>query len=354
MKKLMMICIIIFIILSAYSCKNERLINEYSIGDITATAKEISWKDLNAEIEHIQFETTEKSLIADIMDLVMTDEYIFVLSSTPKVLQFARDGKFIRQISMQGNGPGEHHKVFSIFINEQSHRLYLAELFGRILEFDFNGVYKGMHKKGDAMSRFIFDTNNNLLESIQVIMGNEQVKLYVMKMDGDTLARFENHVKYEFTRSSVASSYADYKSMFRLGDKIVYHQISTDTVFTYDPRSGKLEPRYCFNNPGGPEADDFTRFMEKMKDLTLLYDIAEDNNFIYATIITPGWKKSLYMIDKKSGKYYLLKLVISDDPEKNFSPKWQHDRQLIDFVNKSDDANPKLVVVKILGDHIKT
>jgi len=340
--------VFILTILIVYSCKNESTISGYSIESIVSTAKEVTNEGVNAEIKHIQLETTEKSLIADIMDLVFTDDYIFVLSSTPKVLQFKRDGKFIKQISMLGNGPGEHLKVNSIFVNERRRSIYLSELFGRILEFDFDGAYKGMHKKGDSMSKFIFDEDDNLLESIQVISGNEPVKIYVTNIEGDTLSRFENHVKYEFSQSSIATSYADYKSMFQLGDQIVYHQLSTDTVFTYDHRTGKLEPRYWFNNSNGPDAYDFTHFMEKAKALTLIYDIAEDNNFIYATIITTGWKKNLYLIDKANGKYYLLKLKIDDNPEKRFFPKWQHDQYLIDFVNKQD-TNPELVIVKVIG-----
>ncbi|OFY40046.1 MAG: hypothetical protein A2X18_00775 [Bacteroidetes bacterium GWF2_40_14] len=342
------IVFILTLLLIVYSCKNENSFSGYSIESLISTAKEITNEGVNAEIKHIQLETSEKSLIADIMDLVITDDYIFILSSTPKVLQFTREGKFIKQISMLGNGPGEHLKVSSIFVNERRRSIYMSELFGRILEFDFNGTYKGMRKVGDSMSKFICDADDNLLESIQVISGNEPVKIYVTNIEGDTLARFENHVKYEFTQSSIATSYADYKSMFQLGDQIVYHQLSTDTVFTYDHRTGKLEPRYWFHNPNGPDVYDFTHFMERAKELTLIYDIAEDNNFIYATIITKGWKKNLYLIDKTNGKYYLLKLKIDDNPEKLFFPKWQQDQYLIDFVNKQD-TNPELVIVKVIG-----
>ncbi|MCK9305813.1 MAG: 6-bladed beta-propeller [Bacteroidales bacterium] len=341
--------VILLLMSGICSCKRENALPVYSVNTITSSAKEISEKDLNAHIDHIQLETTEKSLIADFMDLVMTKEYFFILTSTPKVLQFTREGKFVRQISMIGNGPGEHRQLFSIFVNENSGRIFIAEIFGRIMEFDFDGAFIGAHKKGDGLSRFIFGKNNNLLESVQVLMGNEPVKLYVMKMDGDTLKRFENHLKYEFTISSVSSSYGDYKSMFTLDGKIIYHQISTDTVFTYNPNSLDLEPRYCFSNPGGPDAEDFKHFREKMPELYLIYDVAEDNNFIYVSVISPPWKRDLYMIDKKSEKYYQLNFPLSDDPEKQFMPRWQYNNCLIDFVNKQDDINPELVIMKIAG-----
>jgi len=341
--------ILLLLVLGIYACKKESVYKTYQLSEIAGNAKVISEKDLNAEIEYIQLETTKQSLVADIMDLVVTEKFFFILSSTQQILQFSREGKFIRQISMLGNGPREHRQVLTIFVNAKKGRIYLAEMFGRILEYDFNGVFIGEHEKGDSMSRFIFGPKDNLYESIQVIMGNEPVRLRVMNMDGDTLKNFDNYLKYTFTQSAAAASYADYKSMFVLDGEMIYHQMSTDTVFTLDYNSFTLNPRYCFDNPGGPKPDDFTNFMERVKEVTLIYDIAEDCNYIYTTIVSPGWKKDLYMIDKRRECYYKLNIVLSSDPERKFIPKWQYGTELIDFVNRQNDANPELVVISVKG-----
>lgn len=348
LSKLIYVVVCGFILLGTYSCIKESSIKEYPIADITANAQEISASDLDAQIEHIQLETTEESLIADIIDLVMTDEYIFIITSTPKVFQFAKDGKFIREISMQGNGPGEYKYAYSIFVNEQTKSLFINQMYGRILEFDFDGVYKGEHKNTASMSKFILLPDNNLLESIQVMMGNESTKLQVVKLEGDTLAKFDNHLKFKFIPGASGMAYAHYKPMFPFDSKIVYHQISTDTVFTYDPISNQLDPRYSFKNPEGPDAKGYANFMNIKDNLTLIYDISEDNSFIYATIITPGWKKNAYMINKESGVYYLLKLVTSNDSEQFFSPKWQYNNLLIDYINK-ENSNPEIVTLKVTG-----
>lgn len=338
-----------FILLGAYSCSNSKKssLKEYLIAHIIENAKELSLDKLNAQIERIQLETTQESLVADIMDLVMTQEYIFILTSTPKVLQFAQDGKFIREISMQGSGPGEYNYAYSLFVNEQNQSLYLNQMYGKILEFDFDGVFKGAHKETASMSKFIFDSENNLLESILPLMGNETTKLQVVKLDGDTLARFDNHVIFKFVQGASGLSYSHYKPLFHFEDKILYHQISTDTVFTYDPQSSKLEPRYCFRNLDGPNANDYTNFIKRAQKLTLIYDVSEDSNYIYVTIVTPGWKKNVYMIDKISGEYYLLNLVISNDPERTFLPKWQYKELLIDYVSK-EETNPEIVTLRVI------
>lgn len=347
MKKLKGVVVIITVLFCAYSCTKGSSLKEYPIANIIANAKEMSLDKLNAQIERIQLETTQESLVADIMDLVMTEEYIFILTSTPKVLQFAQDGEFIREISMQGSGPGEYNSAYSLFVNEQNQSLYLNQMYGKILEFDFDGVFKGAHKETASMSKFIFDSENNLLESILPLMGNETTKLQVVKLDGDTLARFYNHVKFKYVQGASGLSYSHYKPLFHYQDKIIYHQISTDTVFTYDPQSSKLEPRYYFNNPGGPDQNDYTNFIKRAQELTIIYDVSEDSNYIYVTIVTPGWKKNVYMIDKISGEYYLLNLVISNDPEITFLPKWQYKELLIDYVSK-EETNPEIVTLRVL------
>lgn len=341
--------ILLTLALGIYSCKKESSCKTFNLNEIAGKAKVITEKDLNAVIDYVQLETTSQSLIADIMDLVVTDKYYFILSSAQQVLQFSREGKFVRQISMMGNGPGEHRQLLNIFVNEKRERIFLVEIFERILEYDFDGVLIAEHKKGVSMSRFILDQDENLYESVQVIIGNEPVRLRVMRMDGDTLKNFENHLKYTFTQSAAAASYADYKSMFELDGKIVYHQMSTDTVFTFDKSSLSLSPRYCFDNPSGPKPKDFTNFMERVKEVSLIYDVAEDKNYIYATIVSPGWKKNLYMIDKVSGGYFQLNFCLSSDPVRNFIPKWQHGINLIDYVYRQNDANPELVFLTVKG-----
>lgn len=54
------------------------------------------------------------------------------------------------------------------------------------------------------------------------------------------------------------------------------------------------------------------------------------------------------MIDKISGEYYLLNLVISNDPEITFLPKWQYKELLIDYVSK-EETNPEIVTLRVTG-----
>ena len=58
-------------------------------------------------VEYIPLELTEQSEIADIIDICLTNQYIFIIStkSSSGVLQFDRKGNFVRAIAPRGTAP---------------------------------------------------------------------------------------------------------------------------------------------------------------------------------------------------------------------------------------------------------
>ena len=66
----------------------------------------ISMKEDVESIEYVPLETTDSCLISNLMNLQVTADYMFMYNGkTEEVLQFNREGKFIRKIGCQGNGP---------------------------------------------------------------------------------------------------------------------------------------------------------------------------------------------------------------------------------------------------------
>ena len=59
-------------------------------------------------IEYVPLELTDESLIANILDMCVSDEYIFIYSTRQDgILQFDRKGHYLRTVAKTGNGPGE-------------------------------------------------------------------------------------------------------------------------------------------------------------------------------------------------------------------------------------------------------
>ena len=89
----------------------------------------ISIKKEIERIEYIPLELTDdnSSMVGKIMDVVLTKDYIFVLSDpTCGVLQFDIKGNFIRQVAKYGQGPGELLFPISMYSVEEDSKLYIT------------------------------------------------------------------------------------------------------------------------------------------------------------------------------------------------------------------------------------
>ena len=118
-----------------WSCKN--VSNELE-GVVTINVREgigksstvLQLEDEIESVECIPLETSDSVLISNILDLRMTDNYIFVYNGkTSEIFQFNRDGKFIRKIGREGNGPGEYSLITELGIDESNKRLYIFRFY---------------------------------------------------------------------------------------------------------------------------------------------------------------------------------------------------------------------------------
>ena len=90
----------------------------------------------------IALETTEKSLLGRIEKMCVSDDYFFFLDNT-RVLVFRKDGKFLRDISKCGNGPGEYNRLSDITIDDKNHEIFLLDATKRcVLVYDYENNYK--------------------------------------------------------------------------------------------------------------------------------------------------------------------------------------------------------------------
>lgn len=92
-------------------------------------------------IEYVPLELTDESLIAELLDLCVTNEYIFILSTRQNgILQFDRKGHFVRRMALTGNGPGETGAIVSISADETNRVLCVSEYF-YLSYYSFDGEF---------------------------------------------------------------------------------------------------------------------------------------------------------------------------------------------------------------------
>lgn len=128
------------------SCTNKdkasTYLNKIDLKNASMT-KELLFTEEIDSIEYILLEMTEdgSSAINNILDLCITDDYIYIQSSKRDgILQFRRDGKFIQTFAEKGYGPEETHSINSISADEKNKILYISQLSNTLL-FSFNGNY---------------------------------------------------------------------------------------------------------------------------------------------------------------------------------------------------------------------
>lgn len=82
--------------------------------------------DTYKSVEIIPLETTSESLFAGVSQAIVDGDDIYVLaemsalSSDAKVMQFKKDGSFVRQIGTIGDGPGEYLRINQIVLSNDT------------------------------------------------------------------------------------------------------------------------------------------------------------------------------------------------------------------------------------------
>ena len=114
-----LICICTSALLLAASCSPKVDSDGIRVIDADLTGKEITDISLT-DLDKTVLEFSEESIIGGIKDLVCTDDGGYIIASGTagnyRLMQFDRDGRYIRDISHQGRGPGEYLNITSIFM----------------------------------------------------------------------------------------------------------------------------------------------------------------------------------------------------------------------------------------------
>ena len=101
--------------------------------------------DIFSEIEYIQLELNKDHLVGEIAAMVCTEDFIFVHTERghSELLQFSRDGRFVRMIGSNGRGPGEYIGIRSVAIDEVNQKVIIlnANHLGELISYNFDGTY---------------------------------------------------------------------------------------------------------------------------------------------------------------------------------------------------------------------
>lgn len=252
----------VIILLSAISgCTQKNTLNKASIPTIemrqnASTNKAITFSEEISRIEYIPLELTTdgSSMLADAMDISVTDEFVFVYSSKQGgIFQFSRtDGKFIRRFAPSGNGPGETQLVLNIYSDERARNVFIVQPHNT-LEYTFDGEFVKAHEQPRAIS-FQYPVGENRVAEVgaEYVPFNspELIGMGIFTRDGETV-----EVKNNFARPDIlpadASCIKDVRNS--LSDKsVLYFMASNDTVFRLT--ADTVQPAFVLNRQNSRES----------------------------------------------------------------------------------------------------
>ncbi len=123
--------------------------------------KSIPLSTLGTKLEYVPLDSDTTCLVQSISNAFLTDSFIFV-SDYNRLLQFDKNGKYLKQIGSKGRGPGEYPSLGNFIIDKNNREIYVLSS-RLILVYDFNGNFKRDFKIEFPCRQFILNENNELI-----------------------------------------------------------------------------------------------------------------------------------------------------------------------------------------------
>lgn len=92
--------------------------------------------------EVVKLETTDSSVMGDVMKAVATKDRIFVMSwQNVSVMIFDRRGKYLNKIERRGRGPGEYLQVTDFMVTDDPQEVIIYSREGKMNYYDWEGNF---------------------------------------------------------------------------------------------------------------------------------------------------------------------------------------------------------------------
>lgn len=251
--------------------------------------------------QFIFLETNENSLIGKIDKVVITEKYIYILDTfiAGAIFIFDKEGKFIKKLSSQGEGPNQYIKPTDILVEEE--KVWVLDNGRTIKIFDFSDT------KVDEIDLTSFSAIK--FERIKgekvfaFITGGLDDNLVIADRNGDRTASYFPYISRRADRIIINPIYKSY-----VDDKIIYRREFNDTLYAINS-TGMLHP-YKYINYGkyalGKKFDRDNHSEEDLKNyaLTRYYYETMINEYLVFSINNEFW---IRIYDKASDTSKLFK-----------------------------------------------
>ncbi len=218
---------------------------DISYEDIMQSPAEVRLSEIASDVNYAVLETGDKCLLHPYADYFFTDKYIFI-DNVYHILQFTRDGKFIKQIGKQGRGPGEIGLIRMLSVLDNDEQLVAQTNWARKLYyFNYEGEFLKSVQVPDVLNIRILPGRKQLFYD-PPNWGNEEFVFLLRSDTGDTLSVVRNHYTWE-NKSGYSSSigYHLFTPFYNSHGTVSMKYMYNDTV--YKLKNNSIVPEYFIN-----------------------------------------------------------------------------------------------------------
>jgi hypothetical protein len=204
--------------------------------------KDFLLSTIATDIEYVKLDNSIDAIIQQIEQFDVTDHYILIFDRTlGKVLLFDRQGKFLRQISRSGKGPGEFVRPVDVSINPDEGFIYITQQ-KQIDSYRITGEFvKSTHLPSWAMNVEPFGIDFLAYFPSQYSAMIQNYTIVFIRQDGTMGERLHKR-NWDFLKPQDPMKFP---RLYRYDDLWCYNEAYYDTVYAVTP-DRKIVPRIAF------------------------------------------------------------------------------------------------------------
>ena len=157
------------------SCTTKQKDGLFTISVESTEKSTLLLSEISENIEAIELELTDNSLLFRIEKVSYTEEYIVIGGGGKKnIWLFNRHGKFIRKIGSVGQGPGEYVFVHDFTIDTKNKQIIVVSVDGKYIVYDFEGkLIKESVTIDDATTACVYYIDDKLYNLAEIVYFEE-------------------------------------------------------------------------------------------------------------------------------------------------------------------------------------
>lgn len=297
---------LLFLLLTACT-QATRLVDDIPLITFDIT-KESDWTADSIECKFIPLETKDECLLAFIYDVQFYKDRIFVIEGNQQrqVKVFDLNGKFITQISRQGDGPGEYNMPDKLHIDKSKNRITVSDVrLNRLTHYQLDNYrfISSQNTFNNLDCAWLDDGNILWFDGLGFDTGKrEQYYIYITNDDLDKVAYFEA------VQKSSPYMVAEY-SLFQFEGNTYINTPFSPII--YNVSSEKIEPMFkiSFGTQTFPPDDYISEIMNAgpsgtdrllKSDYINSYRMLETSDYLGITFYANGFDSHLGFYNKKT------------------------------------------------------